>query len=166
MPDFVCSLITQQGIKQTIPPSDGYTLVRFPFDVESSDDHGMHPEVQPDTGETVTYISPRSGLIWPCHTAWGQLYALMYWDAGPYTEVRSRFVRDPLGLTQEPDSTCTEDHPDTVGGQYRAKSWGMWVRVGQPLGLMVRHNADVPVRLAFAEFKVAYHLDPAPVPPV
>jgi hypothetical protein len=28
---------------------------------------------------------------------------------------------------------------------------------------MVRHNADTPIRLAFAEFKLHYHLDPQPV---
>ncbi|WP_326829672.1 hypothetical protein OIE13_05920 [Streptosporangium sp. NBC_01810] len=165
MPDFVCSLITEQGVKQTIPPGDTYTLVRFPFGVESADQHDMHPEVQPDTSQTVTYSSPRSGLIWPKHSAWAQVYALMYWDPGDYTEVRDRIVRDPLGLNSAPDSTCTEDHPATPGGQYRAKSWAIFVHPGIPLGLMVRHNASGPVKLAFAEFKLAYHRDPTPVLP-
>jgi hypothetical protein len=122
LPDFVCSLITEQGVTQTIPPGVAYTLVRFPFVGESYDPHDMHPVLQPDTGQAVTYANPRSGLIWPKHDAWATLNALLYWDDGPYTEVRDRFVRDPLGLFEVPDSTCTEDHPATPGGQYRAKT--------------------------------------------
>jgi hypothetical protein len=164
VPDFVCSLITEQDVKQIIPPGPNYTLVRFPFIGESYDAHKMHPEIQPDTAQAVTYSNPRSGLIWPKHDAWATLNALLYWDDGPYTELRDRFVRDPLNLSTGLDSTCTEDHPATPGGQYRAKTWNIWVHPGTPIGIMVRHNADVPVRLAFAEFKLSYHRDPEPLP--
>lgn len=161
MPDFVCSLLAESP--QTIPPGDTYTLVRFPFGIESYDIHDMHPAIQPDTGQMVNSSSPRAGLIWPAHLVWAQVYALIYWEDGPYTEVRDRFVRDPLGLFGTPDSTCTEDHPATPGGQFRAKSWGMFVKPSVPLGLMVRHNASSPVRLTLAEFKIAYRRDPEPL---
>lgn len=160
MPDVVCSLINNQA--QSIPAGPNYVVVRFPFDSdgESSDVADMHPQVQPDTGQATTYNSSRSGLIWPAHTAWAQLHALMYWDEGSYTEIRDRFVRDPLGLSSGVDSTCTEDHAVTPGGQYIAKSWAIRVYPGTPVGLMVRHNGSSPARLAFAEFKLSYHLDP------
>lgn len=159
MPDFVCSLITEQDVAQVIPPGPNYHLVRFPFTGESYDAHQMHSTTQPDTGQTVSYSNPRAGLIWPQHTAWAHLHALLYWDDGPYTEVRSRFVRDPLNLSTGLDSTCTEDHAATPGGQYIAKNWAIFVHPGTPIGVMVRHNADVPVRLAFAEFKLSYRRD-------
>jgi hypothetical protein len=81
----------------------------------------------------------------------------MYWDAGGYSELRDRFVRDPLDLTTGYDSTCTEDHPPTPGGQYRAKTWGMFVHPGTPIGLLVKHDASKAVNLTFAEFKLAIH---------
>lgn len=162
MPDFVCSLKADQP--QTIPAGSAYTLVRFPFGAaESYDPLDMHPVAQPD-GVIASYADPRSGLIWPAHDAWAQIYALIYWEAGGYSEVRDRFVRDPLGLFGAPDSTCTEDHPATPGGQYRSKSWGMFVRVGVPIGLMVRHDAPSPVKVTLAELKVAYRLDPPVLP--
>jgi hypothetical protein len=159
VPDIVCSLKTE--IPQSIPPSSSaYTLLRFPFGAaESWDPCDMHPVIQPD-GIVSTYPDARSGLIWPAHDAWAQIYGLVYWEEGDYTEVRSRVVRDPLGLAGPPDSTCTEDNPTTPGGQYRPKAWGMFVHVGVPLGVMVRHNAPTAVRVTLAEFKVAYHLDP------
>jgi hypothetical protein len=132
-------------------------MVRFPFGAaESWDPCDMHPVNQPD-GLLVTDRDARAGLIWPAHDAWARLDALLYWDTGDYTEVRSRFVRDPLGLTGPPDSTCTEDHLATPGGQYRAKSWAIFVHPDTPIGLMVRHNSARPVRLALAEFKLSYH---------
>jgi hypothetical protein len=162
LPDIVCSLINKDG--QNIPPGDSYTLLRFPFvqDGESYDAHDMHPAVQPDTGQMVGFSSQRAGLIWPVHDAWAHLHALLYWDAGSYTEVRSRFVRDPLAIFGDPDSTCTEDHPATPGQQFRPKNWAMFVHPMIPLGLMVRHNASGPVKLLLAEFKVSYHRDPEP----
>ena len=161
MPDVVCSLKVDQP--QAIPPGSAYTLLRFPYGSagESYDPCDMHPAIQPD-GVTSTYPDPRSGLIWPAHDAWASLYALIYWEPGNYTEVRDRFVRDPLGLFEAPDSTCTEDHPATPGGQYVAKSWGMFVHPGVPVGLMVRHDSASPVKVTLAEFKVAYRLD-API---
>ncbi|MDH2425791.1 hypothetical protein [Sphaerisporangium sp. TRM90804] len=165
MPDVVCSLTVPDP--QTIPPGgSAYVVVRFPFGVaESYDPFDMHPPVQPD-GSTVSFADPRSGLIWPAHHAWGRLDAMLHWDDGDYTEVRDRFVRDPLGMFGPPDSTCTQDHPATGGGQYLAKSWALFVHPGVPLGLAVRHNCSRPLRLTFAEFKLSYRLDdPGPVTP-
>ncbi|MGV9535023.1 hypothetical protein ACWEU6_21885 [Streptosporangium sandarakinum] len=154
MPDVVCSLLAGA---QTVPAGPDYYLVRFPYGTESADAAGMHDPAQPD-GATSVYPDPRSGLIWPQHDAWAQVYALLYWEDGDYTELRDRFVRDPLGLFEAPDSTCTEDRAVTPGGQFIAKSWGMFVHPSVPLGLMVRHNSPRPVRLMLAEFKVAYRI--------
>ena len=157
MADHVCSLKVDNP--QTIPAGPDYTLLRFPYGGtgESFDSDGMHNAAQPD-GVTSAYPDPRSGLIWPAHDAWANLYALVQWDDGNYTEVRDRFTRDPLGLASAPDPTCTEDHPPTPGGQYLAKSWAIFVHPGVPIGLMVRHNASAPVKVLLAEFKLAYRL--------
>lgn len=157
MVDHVCSLKVESP--QTIPVSSGYTLLRFPYGStgESSDADGMHNPAQPD-GVTSAYPDPRSGLIWPAHDAWADLYAMVQWEEDSYTEVRDQFTRDPLGLAGTPDSTCTEDHPPTPGGQYIAKSWAIFVHPGTPIGLMVRHNAPTSVKVTLAEFKLAYRL--------
>lgn len=163
MPDIVCSLINKSP--QMIPAGPNYTLLHFPYGSivgESYDAHGMHNPAQPD-GVTSAYPDARSGLIWPAHDAWAALHALVYWEAEDYTEVRSRFTRDPLGLFGPPDHTCTEDNPATPGGQYRPKSWAMFVHPGVPIGVMVRHNAPTAVAVTLAEFKLSYHLDPAAV---
>ncbi|WP_157251135.1 hypothetical protein [Nonomuraea typhae] len=162
MPNHVCSLIARSP--QLIPAGPNYTLLRFPYGSttgESYDADGMHNPAQPD-GVTSAYPDLRSGLIWPAHDAWAQLYAMVQWEDGTYDEVRDRFTRDPLALFGPPDSTCTEDYAATPGGQYRSKSWGMFVHPGVPLGLMVRHNASTAVAVTLAEFKLAYHLDPDP----
>jgi hypothetical protein len=151
---LICSLKTD--VSQTIPADGEYHLVRFPYGAgESYDPYNMHPELQPDDYEVTDWATDdRSGLVWPVVPGWGTLYALAYWDTGLYTEVRSRFVRDPLDLSTGYDSTCTEDDAATPGGQYRAKSWGMFVQVGTPLGFMVRHNGATPAALTLAEFKL------------
>jgi hypothetical protein len=46
----------------------------------------------------------------------------MYWASDGYSEVRSRFVRDPLDLAGGAASTCTEDGSTTPGGRFRAKA--------------------------------------------
>ncbi len=165
MPDIVCSLTAPDP--QLVPAGGAaYTVVRFPFSgpAESYDPLDMHPAAQPD-GVITSYSDPRAGLIWPAHQAWARLDAMIQWEDGPYTETRDRFVRDPLGLAGPPDSTCTQDRPATPGGQYSAKSWAIFVRPGVPLALAVRHNCARALRITFAEFKVSYHLDPAPVTP-
>jgi len=151
----VCSLKT--GGPQTIPPSStDYVIVRFPFNGESDDSDGLHDPVQPDTLQATTASHPRAGLIWPQHTAWATLNGLMYWDHGDYTEIRSRFIRDPLSLTTGYDSTATEDDPPSVGGQYKIKNWNMWVHPMTPVALAVRHNSRQDQYLSLAEFKVSY----------
>lgn len=151
----VCSLKT--GGPQLIPPSStDYVIVRFPFNGESDDKDGLHDIVQPDTHLSTSAGHPRAGLIWPLHTAWATLNGLMYWDHGDYTEIRSRFIRDPLRLTTGYDSTATEDDPPSVGGQYKIKSWNMWVHPMTPVALAVRHNSDRDQVLNLAEFKVSY----------
>lgn len=155
----VCSLITEQGSKQTIPVGSDYTILRFPFTGESTDPHGLHNPLQPDNGSTVTFSNQRAGLIWPAHTAWATLNGLIYWADGDYTETRDRFVRDPLDLTTGYDSTCTEDKGSTPGGQFTAKSWNIWVHPLTPIGLLVRHNSPEPTKVDFAEFKLSYWVD-------
>ncbi|MFD7793648.1 hypothetical protein [Streptomyces sp. NPDC059759] len=153
----ICSLIVNEP--QSIPADGQYHVVRFPFGAgESFDDCNMHQTAQPD-GYAVTdwRHDDRSGLIWPAAEGWGSLNALMYWDDGSYSEIRSRFVRDPLDLSTGFDSTCTEDTPSTPGGQYRAKHWELFVHPGTPLALMVKHDAGRSVNLSFAELKLAIH---------
>ncbi|MEV0115885.1 hypothetical protein AB0H77_21990 [Streptomyces sp. NPDC050844] len=153
---LVCSLksITSQPIEP-----GRYAIVRFPFgEAESTDTHRMHQAAQPDGAHVTAWASDdRSGLIWPAAAGWGTLHALVYWETGDYSEVRSRFVRDPLGLSTGHDSTCTEDDPPTPGGQYRAKTWGLFVDPRTPLALMVRHDDSQARRVTLAEFKLAIH---------
>ncbi|MFC3998489.1 hypothetical protein ACFOVU_21370 [Nocardiopsis sediminis] len=148
----VCSLIVDTP--QTIPADGAYHLLRFPYSGESADPHRMHQPGQPD-GADSEFPDPRSGLIWPAVSGWGELKALVYWDEGDYTEVRDRFVRDPLSLSTGSDSTCTEDHQATTGGQYRGKAWGIFVEPETPLGVMVRHNGTSPATVSHAQFKLA-----------
>lgn len=150
----VCSLICPEP--QTIPADGEYHLLRFPFGGgESYDAWGMHQMQQPDDYQITDWrTDDRSGLIWPSKHGWGTVYGLIYWEAGGYTEVRSRIVRDPLGIVGGYDSTCTEDDAATPGGQFRAKKWGLFVKPTTPLGLMVRHNASTPRAVTLAEFKL------------
>lgn len=148
---------------QSIPADGEYHLLRFPYDAseESYDPWGMHDTLHPD-GYTVTNwaTNPRSGLIWPVPVGirgWGTVHGLVYWESGDYDEVRSRIVRDPLNLASGYDSTCTEDHAATPGGQYRAKTWSLFVNPATPLGLMVRHNASSAKKVTLAEIKLAIH---------
>ncbi|WP_069885283.1 hypothetical protein [Streptomyces luteocolor] len=153
---LVCSLKSET--LQSIPNDGDYHVVRFPPVGEPCDVHGMHQQAQPDGYEIRDWArDDRSGLIWPACPGWGSLTAVLYWEEGDYTEVRDRFVRDPLGLTTGYDSTATEDHPPTGGGQFLHKSHELFVDPGTPLAVLVRHNASRPRRLTLAEFKLAIH---------
>jgi hypothetical protein len=153
----VCSL--KRDTPQLVRP-DSYTVVRFPFGSrEPYDPHGMHQARQPD-GHVITSwdADERSGLIWPSASGWGQLYAMIQWEAGSYTELRDQYVRDPLGLTSTPNDTTATDHrAPTPGGQYFTKSHGIFVNPETPLALRVRHNDAVARRLLLAEFKLVIH---------
>jgi hypothetical protein len=150
----ICSLICSEP--QSIPAGSDYHLLRFPFGGgESYDEWGMHQMTQPDNYQITDWrTDDRSGLIWPSKNGWGTVHGLVYWGAGGYTEVRSRVVRDPLDVAGGYDSTCTEDHVASPGGQFRAKTWGLFVKPSTPLGLMVRHNASSAQTVTFAEFKL------------
>lgn len=157
MPVQVCSLIVDEP--QHIPADGKYHLLHFPFgSSESSDDVDMHQMAQPD-GYTIAdwRTDDRSGLIWPSCEGWGSLTGVIFWDAGGYTELRDQFVRDPLNLSTGYNSTATQDHPPTPGGQYLHKSHELFVHPGTPIGLLVKHNASGPVDVTFAEFKLAIH---------
>ena len=151
----VCSLILKKP--QSIPADGEYHIVRFPYGAaESSDAHGMHQAKQPD-GVVSAFPDARSGLIWPVVSGWGSLTAMVHWEAGGYTEVRDRFVRDPLGLADGYDSTATEDHAHTPGAQYRHKHHELFVHPGTPLAFLVRHDADSAQTISHAQFKLAIH---------
>lgn len=159
---YVCSLISNDD--QAIPADGQYHLLRFPYGAaESYDAWGMHPAEQPD-GTVSTHPDDRSGLIWPTVSGWGDLYAMIHWASGDYTEVRSQYIRDPLNLAAGPDTTCTEDHAKNLGGQYRAKHHGLFVHPGTSLGLRVRHNGSSAATVFHAQLKLAIHADVATPP--
>lgn len=138
----VCSLIAKTS--QVIQPNR-YTLLEFPFGkLESMDRENMHP------------ASKHRGLIYPAHSAWGYLHAMIFWERGA-SEYRDRFVRDPL--SKRADSTNSEHRPASHGNQCFAKSWAMFVHPDVPLGLMVAHNASKPLKVTLAEFKLSYRTD-------
>ncbi|WP_031111521.1 hypothetical protein [Streptomyces sp. NRRL S-146] len=158
----VCSL--KVDTPRLISPGTAYTIVRFPFGVaESTDRFEMHQAVQPD-GYVVSdwATDDRSGLIWPSKAGWGHLHAMIQWEpasgAAGYTELRDQYVRDPLGLTPNPnDTTATEHRTPTPGGQYFVKNHGVFVAPGTPVALRVTHNDAVPRLLTLAEFKLVIH---------
>ncbi|GAA0644394.1 hypothetical protein GCM10009535_22270 [Streptomyces thermocarboxydovorans] len=154
----VCSL--KAHTPQRIRPGTTYQVVRFPFgSAEPYDRFGMHQAEQPDGHVVDDWANDdRSGLIWPSKPGWGHLYAMLQWEAGGYTELRDQFVRDPLGLTPDPeDTTATEHRRPTPGGQYYVKSHGIFVDPDTPLALRVTHNDSGPRRLTLAEFKLVIH---------
>lgn len=150
---YVCSLIA--GEPQSIP-AGGYHIVRFPFDGESYDGHGMHNALQPDPYTMGSWsLDDRSGLIWPSISGWGVLTANVHWEAGGYTELRDRFVRNPLG--EAPDSTATDHRSPSPGMQCFTKTHQLFVHPDVPLAFLVSHNDSVPRRITHAQFKLAIH---------
>ncbi|MET8475440.1 hypothetical protein ABZY90_19510 [Streptomyces sp. NPDC006422] len=158
MPVHVCSLKTTEP--QTIKPG-GYQVVRLPYGGgESHDPHGMHPAEQPDGHVVERWLDEdRSGLIWPAVDGWGELRAMVQWEAGRYAELRDQFVRDPLSMTSDPVNTTATDHrPPSIGMQCFTKAWSMFVHPGVPIALRVAHDDAQPRRLVLAEFKLTIHL--------
>jgi len=153
---LVCSLITSEP--QEIPPG-GYHVVRFPFGGgESYDAHGMHQMLQPDGYQITDWqADDRAGLIWPTVDGWGVLTANIHWEAGNYSELRDRFVRDPLGLSTGYDSTATDHRPPSPGMQCFTKQHQMFVHPGTPVALLVAHTDSSPRRVTHAQFKLAIH---------
>ena len=164
---YVCSLILDG--QQSIPADGSYHIVRFSPDVsgESYDAHGMHQQTQPDGYQVTDWqTDDRSGLIWPAVDGWGVLTANVHWEAGNYTELRDRFVRDPLNLTgQYPpvgnspagNSTGTDHRPPSPGMQCFTKHHEFFVHPGMPLAFLVAHNASSPRKITHAQFKLAIH---------
>ncbi|HEY9370448.1 hypothetical protein [Streptomyces sp.] len=151
----VCSLKTDTP--QVIPADGKYHVVRFPF-VESYDAHHMHDPAQPDGRQVKGWQrDDRAGLIWPAADGWGSLSAMIYWEDGGYTELRDRFVRDPLGLSTGADSTATEHRPRSPGQQFFHKSHELFVHPGTPIALLVAHNDSRARRITLAELKLAIH---------
>src|SRR5690606_29693257 len=103
----------------------------------------------------------RAGLIWPAVEGWGELTANIHWESGSYTELRDRFVRDPLGLAGGADSTGTDHRPPSPGMQCFTKKHSIFVRPGTPIALLVAHNASTPRKIVHAQFKLAIHDDVA-----
>ena len=130
----ICSL--QMNADQVIP-TDRYTLINFPAALESADAWSMHRGASP--------------LIWPSAHGWGTMEAVIQWESGAYTELRDQFIRDPL---RAPDTTGTEHRPPTPGMQCLAKSHGIYVHPGTPVGLAVSHNDPRPRKITYAQFKL------------
>ncbi|MFH9073458.1 hypothetical protein [Streptomyces alboflavus] len=154
---YVCSLKTTGP--QLIDPG-GYQVVRLPYGGgESYDPHGMHPAEQPDGYVVGSWLAEdRAGLIWPAIDGWGELRAMIQWEAGGYTELRDQVVRDPLGMTSDPaDTTATDHRPPTPGMQCFTKAWSIFVHPGVPLALRVAHNDAGPRQLVLAELKLIIH---------
>ncbi|WP_026120067.1 hypothetical protein [Nocardiopsis potens] len=147
----VCSLIC--GDPQPIPGGGGYSLLRFPYAGESHDPWRMHHPEQPDGGRS-DYPDDRSSLIWPAAAGWGTLHAMIQWEAGPYRELRDRFVRDPLGLSGGADSTATDHRPPSPGMQCFTKVHGIFVRPDTPLAVMVGHTGADTATVVHAQFKL------------
>jgi hypothetical protein len=159
MAQHVCSLkfdADRDGHPLSVPAGEDYHLVPFPYgSAESYDADDMHAEER--DGKTHPFPSdPASALIWPAHSAWGRLYAMIQWEAASgdaATELRDQFSRDPLGVN---DTTCTEHRAASPGMQCFAKAWAIFVDPTVPLGLRVAHNASGPLNLVLAEFKLEY----------
>lgn len=154
----VCSL--KVDVPQLIEPGTTYKVVRFPFGAgESTDRFEMHQTVQPDGYVVTDYATDdRSGLIWPSRSGWGHLYAMIQWEATGATEYRDQFVRDPLGLTPNPnDTTATEHRAPTPGADYYVKNHGIFVSPDVPIALRVTHNDTQARLLTLAEFKLVIH---------
>ena len=155
----VCSL--KRGTPQPIPANSPYQVIRFPFGAaESTDQFTMHQLSQPD-GYVITDwdTDDRSGLIWPSRSGWGDLYAMIQWEAGSYDELRDQFVRDPLGLTTNPaDTTATEHRPPSPGLQCWVKRWGIFVDPDTPLAVRATHDDSVARNIVLAEFKLVIHV--------
>lgn len=145
-------------ILQSIPADGGYHVVRFPYSSEPYDPWGMHQQLQPDGYEVRDWQrEDRSGLIWPTCDGWGVLTANLHWESGGYSELRDRFVRDPLDLATGYDSTATDHRPPSPGMQCFTKQHQMFVHPGVPLAVLVAHNDSQARRLVLAEFKLAIH---------
>lgn len=153
-----CSLAvsTNQSI-----PSKKWTTVRFPYDTESTDVWDMHRAQQPTGGPASRFPDARSALIWPHVSGLGIVEAYFELEPGAYTEVRSMFVRDPLGVS---NTTADEHHAPTPGGQYYNRLHMLMVSSAVPLAFMVYHNAPDPVETMYAQFKLA--VDPDVADPV
>lgn len=168
----VCSLKTDKP--QRIAPRT-YTTVRFPFGAESYDPNNRHTPLAPPNPKPVTASMPEAGLIWPMHTAWATWQGFMIWQsltavassARP-TQFRHRLARDPFGYTDSPmDTTATTNEPvappaSTSGA---TKTWGFWAHPGTPVAYQVWHDADVPLSLTVAEFKMSYWVNEPDIDP-
>ncbi|MFE6305044.1 hypothetical protein [Nocardiopsis sp. NPDC057823] len=161
MATYVCSLI--RDTPQLIPADGGYHIIRFPFgSSESYDAHTMHQVAQPDGYTIGAWDSDdRSGLIWPRVAGWATLTANIHWEAGGYSELRDRFVRDPLDLTTGADSTATDHRPPSPGMQCFTKHHEIFVHPGTPVAFLAGHNDSVARKVVHAQFKLAVESDVA-----
>jgi hypothetical protein len=164
----VCSLkweAANSAAQKITYDKDGYHLVRFPYEKgkESYAPWKMHDPAHGGTAAS-KFPDTRSGLIWPSHSGWAVLSAMVFWAADTRAvEYRARFVRDPLGSSTGYGSTATNDSMITRGGQYRTYLWQMFVSQGTPLGLKISarglKDAKIATPITLAEFKLAIHTD-------
>lgn len=150
MTEHFCSLKVDEP--QSIPPNV-WTIVRFPYDGESSDLEGMHV----DTG-TPWAADPSSGLITPPDAGRvGHWWATAQWEPGNYTELRGQFCRDPLGATL--DTTGTVHDAPSPGMQCFTYPHTFKTDPERPVAFRVFHNASTARQLTLAEFKLTYYTD-------
>jgi hypothetical protein len=147
--NYVCSLKVSES--QIISPNQ-WTIVKFPYNTESSDEYGMH---ETPAGVTNWKTDARSGLITPIAPGWGIMAGMaQFTDGEDATEFRTQFIRDPLNPDVAGDTTATTHWATSPGGDYFATSWPIYFRPEFPMAFRVCHNASSSLALSLAEFKV------------
>ena len=147
---IACSLKVET--RQTIPPNT-WTALRF--------DQVLRNDLDMWRGSDLT--DPQSALIYPPLEDYYLWAAMVHWEpvpsAGSDLQFLEQFCRDPYSAS--PDTTGTDDSPDTAGAEYNTRTWPFVGRPGQPVAVRVWHNHTAPVRVVLAEFK-AITWTPAP----
>lgn len=107
---------------------------------------------------------PQSALIYPPVEDYYLWAAMVHWDTvagADDLQFLEQFCRDPY--SSSPDTTGTNDSPDTAGLEYNTTTWPFVGVPGVPVAVRVKHHHYAPVRVILAEFK-AITWTPAPPP--
>jgi len=150
---YICSLANNN--RRTIPPRKWVT-VPFPYTTPptSYDAWEMHRPSQPG-GVVSTYPDRYSALIHPQADGWGTLEGHVEFEEGDYTEIRTRFVRDPYGDGEKSnDTTNTEHHAPSPGMQFFTVLHKLFVHPGVPVAFMVYVGGDEGAVLTYSQLKL------------